>query len=193
MTLLFHGLWMLCAFATAVFAAAAIRGWWSVACAVSGFALGALAAGPAQLPDSTWLGVLAALVSTLGLAWPRHWILTSLAAGAFAGIWAALLQTQQLPTGPALVASAIVPALAAWLAMTRPRFAPPILRDEALLAVFVLGIAVAIVPGVQEGWRSALALNLDSKNTAQSIPAWTMLLAGASVVGGGMYSLWSRR
>src|SRR6266508_4410808 len=122
MTLLFDGLWMLCAFATAVFAAAAIRGWWSAAFAVAGFALGARAAGPADLPDSTWLGVLASLVATLGFAWPRHppslkasagrrdgpqtrtvqpalpsrvasrpdlgeggWILTSLAAGAFAG------------------------------------------------------------------------------------------------------------
>jgi hypothetical protein len=193
MTLLFHGLWMLCAFATAVFAAAAICGWWSAAFALAGFALSATATGPAYLPDSTWLGVLAALVATLGLAWPRHWILTSLAAGAFAGIWASLFETQQLPMGPALVASAVVPALAAWLTMTRPRFAPPILRDEGLLAVFVLGVAVAIAPGVQEGWRSALALNLDSTSAGQAVPAWTMFLAGASVLGGGMYSLWSRR
>jgi len=210
MTLLFDGLWMLCAFATAVFAAAAIRGWWSAAFAVAGFALGASAAGPADLPDSTWLGVLAALVATLGFAWPRHppslkasaggrslgeggWILSSLAAGAFAGIWASLFQVQQLPLWPALVVSAIMPALAAWLATTRPRFAPPALRDEALLAVFVLAIAVAIAPGVQEGWRSALALNLDSTNAGQALPAWTMFVAGASVLGGGIYSLWSRR
>jgi hypothetical protein len=193
MTLLFHGLWMLCAFGAAVFAAVAIRGWWSAAFAVLGFALGAIAAGPAHLPDSTWLGVLASLVAALGFAWPRHWILTSLAAGAFAGVWASLFQVQGLPFVPALAAAVVVPTLAAWLGAKRRQFAPPVLRDEALLAVCILGIAIAIAPGVLEGWRSARALNLDARSPGQAVPAWTLFLAGVSVASGGLYSLWSRR
>lgn len=196
MTLLFHGLWMLCGFGTAVFAAAAVRGWWSIGSAVAGFAIGAASTGPASLPDAVWLSALAGLVAVGALAWPRQWgstLAASASAGALAGVWSALFQTQGLPALPALALAAMVPAVAAWLAVRRPAFAPPVLRDEGLLAVIVLGLAVAVTPGVVEGWRAALNLALEARSTTTSVPAWTTALSAAAFAVGGVYTLWSRR
>ena len=193
MTLLFHALWMLCGFGAVVFAATAIRGRWSVAVGACGFVLGALAAGIDGGPDPVWVAGLAVLVAVLVLTWPRHWILASASCGLCAGIWGSLFQAQGLPAASAYASAAAVPALSAWLAARRPVFAPPILRDERLLAVFVLGIAVAIAPAIAEGWRAAMNLTLESGTMKQPVPAWTVALAGASLASGGMYALWSRR
>lgn len=193
MTLLFLALWMLCGFGAAVFAAVAARGWWTVGIAVAGFVLGAVSAGPDLAVDPSWVATLAALVAVLALAWPGHWVLTALACGALAGIWSALLQAQGLPPTAAVPAAAAVPALSAWLANRRPVFAPPRLRDEALLAVVVLGAAVAVAPGVLDGWRTALTLAVDARSVGQSVPAWTVALSVGSLAGGGLYAAWSRR
>jgi hypothetical protein len=184
---------MLCAVASVVFAAAAVRGRWSAGCAVVGFGLGTLATTPADPANAEMTGVLAGLVAVLGLAWPRHWILTSLVAGLLAGIWSALIQAQGLPGWAALPLAALAPALAAWLGATRPAFAPPVLRDEGMFAVFILACAIAIAPGVQEGWRAALNLTVESRAAGTALPLWTLMLSASALVLGGAYSLWSRR
>ena len=85
-------------------------------------------------------------------------------------------------------------AATAWLAKTRPRFAPETLREEALLIVCCLGLVVAVVPSVLDGWQAAANLNVRVENVAQqTIPAWTLSVVGMSTVLGAVYSLWSRR
>ena len=192
MTLVFHALWLLCGIGSAVFAALSVRGRWSLPIAIAGFALGAVASRPA-MPDPAWLGTLAALVAVMGLAWPRHWILTSATAGLLAGVWSALLQTQALPQPAAWIAAASVPAVAAWLAAWRPFFAPPVLRDEALLVTFVVAVVVAMMPGIADGWRAALQLNMPVPGTAPAVPLWALLLGLSSMAGGGVFSVWRRR
>jgi hypothetical protein len=155
--------------------------------------LGTLAATPADPANAEMTGVLAGLVAVLGLAWPRHWILTSLAAGLLAGIWGALIEAQGLPGWAAVPLAALVPAFAGWLGATRPVFAPPVLRDEATLAVFVLACAIAIVPGVQEGWRAAMNLTVEPQTAAASLPMWTLVLSASALVLGGACNLWGRR
>lgn len=193
MTLLFHALWMLCGFGAVVFAAASIRGWWSAGFAAAGVLLGIASATPRDALDPAWIAALAALVAMLALAWPRHWILTSLSAGALAGIWSTLFQAQGLPLAAALIVAAAVVALSAWLAARRPAFAPSLLRDEALLVVFVLAVAVAMAPEVLDGWRAALNLAVDARSAGQGVPAWTLALSLVSFAFGGLYTLWSRR
>ena len=47
-----------------------------------------------------------------------------------------------------------------WLARTRPVFSPETLREEALLIVCTLGLAVAVLPSVLDGWQAAANLNV---------------------------------
>lgn len=206
-TVTFHALALLCVFAAVVFAATAVRGWRSTAVALAGFAVGALSAGPAGI-DPALVAGLTALVAAVALTWPRrspirargasrvvdgHWIVTSASCGLLAAIWATMIRMQGLPAAPAYAVAAAVPALSAWLAARRPEFAPPILRDEALLAVIALGIAVAAGPSIADGWRSAMNLTVESGTFGRPVPAWTLALASLSLASGGAYALWSRR
>jgi hypothetical protein len=175
-----------------VFAAASIRGWRSITLGIGGLALGIAASQPA-LAGPAWAAVPAGLIAILGLARPRHWWLTSMAAGALAGLWSTLLQRQGVPLPAAIAAAAALPALAAWLACHRPRFAPPPIRDEALLVTFVVAMAVAVAPGVLDGWNAALALNVSAEAAPSAVPGWTLGLGCASLVLGALYSTWSRR
>jgi hypothetical protein len=186
------GLWLLYGFATVVFAAVSVRGRWSSFCAAIGLVFGVLAARveAASLEPTV---VLAVLVAVLGLIWPRHWILGSVTAGVMAGVWSGLFQRQGLSWIASIPLAAGVLMLAAWLAARRPQFAPPVLRDEALLIVFVLGCLVVIAPEVQEGWRAAMTLAAGPGSAAVSIPPWTVALSLTAMALGGAYSLWSRR
>lgn len=198
---------MLCALGAAVFAAGPVgkgvvplfRGWptgkrgTTLFSLAGGFALGAMWFRPDHLPDAAFTGGIAALVSALELVRPRRGILTAAFGGALTALWAALLQIEGLPRPAALAVAAVLPAISAYLAIRRPTFAPRVLREEALLAVFALAVVVAMAPTVSEGWHSALALNLiDQGRSTQIVPAWTISLAAGSVALGGLYSFWRR-
>lgn len=194
--LLFHALWMLCGLGTVIFATAASRRWYGLGALALGFAVAVLSFPSERLPDPVWTGVLVALAAVLQLVRPGQIALTAVCGGALAGVWSSLLRIQGLPLPPALMLAAALPAISVWLAARRPAFAPAAVREEALLAVFGLGLAVAMAPGVLAGWRSALALNVsidENSHVNQIVPAWTLLLGGASVALGGLYSLWTRR
>lgn len=192
MSLLFHALWLLCGIGAAVFAATAVRGRWSLGLLAAGFLAGAIVSFPAP-PASEWLGVLAALVAVTGLVWPRHWILTSLTAGLLAGVWSALLQAQSLPPVAAVVFAAGVPAASAWCAARRPEFAPPVLRDEALLVTAIVALAVAVAPGVADGWRAAVQLNVRIDGPQADVPVWALVVGLTAMGSGALFSAWSRR
>jgi hypothetical protein len=76
----------------------------------------------------------------------------------------------------------------------RPAFAPERLREEALLFVCTLGLVVAVLPSVADGWQAAANLNVRAENVAtQAIPAWTLSIVAMSMLLGAAYTLWSRR
>ena len=78
----------------------------------------------------------------------------------------------------------------------RPDFAPPALREEALLVVLLLGLGIAIAPGVAAGWQSAAVLNLQPEQeqvASQAVPAWALLVTGGAAALGGLYTVWIRR
>ena len=80
------------------------------------------------------------------------------------------------------------------LAARPPSYAPPRTRDEALFVLTLLAAATAIVPGVQDGWRAAVNLSLQSPPAAAlPLPAWTLGVGVTALLLGGLYSLWSRR
>jgi hypothetical protein len=85
-------------------------------------------------------------------------------------------------------------AATARLAQTRPAFSPEALREEALLIVCTLGLGLAVLPSVLDGWQAAANLNVRIENVAQqAIPAWALSVVAASTLLGAVYALWSRR
>jgi len=193
-TLTFHAVWMLCALSAATFAAAAApRRGWLVALAIGFLPIAGLAA-RGQPPDPEIAGVLAAAAASVYLFRPRYaWFGIALG-GAVAGM---LVQVLAILGAPSLMAAALVSlgmAATAWLAKTRPRFSPETLREEALLIVCCLGLVVAVLPSMLDGWQAAANLNVRVENLAQqTIPAWTLSVVAMSMLLGAAYALWSRR
>ena len=89
---------------------------------------------------------------------------------------------------------ALTTAVTVWFAKTRPGFSPETLREEALLIVSMLGLAVAVLPSVLDGWQAAANLNVRAESIARdAIPAWVLSVVATSTLLGAAYALWSRR
>ena len=186
---------MLCALGAATFAAAAApRRRWLIALAI-GFVSPAVFSGPAPVPDPEVAGLFAAGGAIVYLFRPRYAWFAFVLGGALAGMlvqvtsayWVRLLWCLRrwLPW----VMAGIV-----WLARTRPVFSPETLREEALLIVCMLGLAVAVLPSVLDGWQAARNLNMRVENVAtQAIPTWALSVVATSTLLGAAYALWSRR
>jgi hypothetical protein len=194
-TLTFHALWMLCALGSSVHAATAARRLRDVAGFAAGFVVAAIVASPQRLPDPAWVGVMSAVAALVILFKPTFAIAAAAWGGALGGMLTAMVEVQGLPPVAAVAAPALLAAVAAWQARTRPVFAPDILRDEALLGVCLLGLVVSIAPGVIDGWQAAANLTVEpaTPGPATPVPAWTIALVGTATTLGAVYSLWSRR
>jgi hypothetical protein len=185
---------MLCILGATTFsAAAAPRRRWQVAMAI-GFLSVALLSGREQLPDPEVAGLFAVGGAVLYLFRPRYASLGFVLGGALAGMFVQLTTVVGVP----FLLSAPLIALGmtgiVWFAKTRPAFAPETLREEALLIVCTLGLVVAVMPGVLDGWQAAQNLNVRVKDVAtQVIPVWTISVLGISTLLGAAYTLWSRR
>ena len=189
--MILHALALLCALAAPVFAATPGPGRWRLSLAAAGAAaLTAWLRG--RVPDVGAAGAIVAAAAALQLFRPgRFHAWMAVAAGAVAAIGAAVLGSEGLPLIAANIVAAVPVGTASFLASTRPRFAPPVLREEALLIVLALAISVAVAPGLSAGWRSAQGLNAPGAvNTAPSMPAWTLAAAAGFLALGGAYSAW---
>jgi hypothetical protein len=208
-----QALWLLCGVGAAVFATVSRRPL-DVLAAAAGFVLAAAFAGRHGVPDPTWMGsatavVAAALLATSGdqetargtSAQSRVSVLVATGCGgALAALSGVLLHTEGFPIAAALTIGAVCPGVASYLAMTRTDFAPRAIREEALVLVLGLGISVATVPRLLDGWRSALALNVQQPVAAGGVglalPPWTLAVVAASIGIGGVcarFSRWRRR
>ena len=192
MTITFHVLWMLCALGATTFtAAAAIRRRWLVALAIGFLAIVML---PGVQPDPEVAGLCASFGAIVYLFRPRYAWIGFVLGGALAGM---LVKVFGLLGAPLVVTAPLVAlglAATARLARTRPVFSPEALREEALLIVCTLGLGVAVLPSVLDGWQAAANLNVRMENVAQqAIPAWVLSVVAASTLLGAAHALWSRR
>ena len=186
---------MLSGLAAPVLAAAPHAGRWPSLTAAAG---GALAPvwwfGPYGVPDVASAGAAVAVAAAVPLWRPQtpSWV-SAWAAGAASGTSMSMLHAAGA-SWPAAAPIATIPLIVAWvLAARRPRFAPALLREEALLLLCGLGLGAATLPTVVRGWRSAVALNVhDSGAAGLALPAWTLIVVSASVLLGGGYSAWRR-
>jgi hypothetical protein len=193
MTLDFHALWMLTGVGTVVFATLAASTRRARAATALAFAAAAVAGGWFGPPPAEAAGLLIAGGAVTMLLRPRVVWAAPLFAGALAGLWGVLFAAQDVPLALAAPIAAMWPLAAAWYARA-PGFAPPRMRDEALIALTIFGAATAVVPGVQEGWRAAVNLSVQSTPAASSaLPAWTLGVGAGAMALGALYSLWSRR
>lgn len=192
MTVTLHALWMLCALGATTFAAvAAPRRRWVVALAIGFLSVVVL---PGTQPDPEVAGLCAALGAIVYLFRPRYAWFGFVLGGALAGM---LSQVLGLFGGPVLITAPLVAVglgATVWLARTCPHFSPEAIREEALLIVCTLGLGVAVLPSVLDGWQAAANLNTGIENAAQqAIPAWVLSVVATSTLLGAAYALWSRR
>jgi hypothetical protein len=188
-------LWFVCGLGTAVFAAAAPRTRPAVVVAVGAFAIGAWWIRQPFAPTTSAVAVAAALIGAAELIRERRPVLVLGTAGLLAGIWTGVLEFQGAPTVAAIAVACAVPVGSAFLRGRRPAFAPPQLREEALLFIVILGVIAGAAPGITEGWRAATNLNLQGGEVERDVamPLWTLAVASAALLSGGLFSLWSRR
>jgi hypothetical protein len=193
-TVILLALGMLCALGAATFAAAAApRRRWLIALAI-GFVSAVVLPGAEQPPDPETIGLFAAVSGIVYLFRPRYAWLAMMLGGVVAGMLIPVLGMLGAPvllTGPLI---ALGMAGTVWLAQTRPVFSPETLREEALLIVCTMGLAVAVLPSVLDGWQAARNLNVPVENVArEAIPTWTLSVIATSTLLGAAYALWSRR
>ena len=193
MTLDFHALWTLTGVGTVVFAALAAPSWRARTAAAIAFAAATAAGAWAGPPPTAAAALLVAGAAVTLLLRPGLRYTSPVVAGALAGIWGIMLGAQDVPLPLAVPAGAACLIAGTWYAR-QPSFAPPLMRDEALFVLTILGAATAILPGVQDGWRAAVNLSLQSPPAAAlPLPAWTLGVGVTALLLGGLYSLWSRR
>lgn len=194
MTLIFHALWMLCALGAIVFSASAARMSERAALAF-GFAAAAMATSGSRLPDAVMVGGLAAGGAAAYLFKPRWRFASFAVGGALAGWWTSLLEVQGLPMEAALFLAAATVIGTLYLSRSHPGFAPDVVKDEGLMAIGLLGLAVSVTPGILDGWNAATNLSGASERAVEpvAIPAWTLALILTASSFGAIYSLWSRR
>jgi hypothetical protein len=186
---------MLCALGVVVHASAAARRVRDLIALAIGFFVAAIVTSPQRLPDPAWVGVLSAAAAAVVLFRPRVALASAAWGGALGGMLTAMAEVQGLHPMAAVGAPALVAAIAAWLARARPAFAPDVIRDEAMLAICLLGLVVSVVPGVIDGWHSAANLTIEPAAPGPTIPlpAWTLVVVGTSTALGAAYALWGRR
>lgn len=201
MTLTVHVVGLLSLLGAVVFGAAGVprgavprRGIWFFPAA--GFLVAWPVASGIGGADSMAVGGTATAIALAALLWRPPLYVASFASGAAAALWSRYLEVLGLPVWIAVPAAAAMPAVAVWLSAVRPVFAPPRLREEGLLLVVALGLAVAFLPELVAGWQSAAALNTGSlwdPSTVAEPAAWALVAAAAAAVAGGFVAARRRK
>jgi hypothetical protein len=127
-------------------------------------------------------------------------LLASVAAGgALVAVSESLLYRQGLPSIPAYFVALALPVVSGWLAARRPGFAPRAVLEDASLFLAAFGLIVAVVPSLVEGWRSAVALNVQATAAAGgdrlTLPGWTVAITISALLAGGLFArrpVWRR-
>jgi|GEM_PF-1693066 len=193
----FYAFWTLCGLAAVVLAAqvpASKSPLPFVALGAAGFLAGPLLFRGSVALSAAYLGVLVVCLAVIQLLRPQTWMAAALGAGLIAAQAGAMLASEGLPVMLAVLMTAVLLAVPISLSVRQPRFAPSVIREEALLIVLVLGIVVAAAPEVASGWASAVALNSGTPGRAgSSIPAWALLALGVAAALGGVSRFWRQR
>lgn len=191
--LLGSAVWLLCLCTAVALPLRATRGRTDAAALSAGFASIVLV--------GLWLPISAAGIAlSLGgvTAWqllkPSRSTLASFWSGAAASAGAA---TQNDLGAPWLLALPLAFAIAFgawWQVQRKPDFSLPTLRTQALMGLTWLGLLIAAMPGVIDGWHSAQTLTRTVEaSTDQTIPPWIWPCALTALLLGFLRGVWGRR
>jgi len=191
-------LWFVCGFGTAILVAVTPLSRASAAVAVTAFVAGAWWAQQAFAPPPPAVALAAAASAIWQLVRAPQRPYAAGMAGLLGGIWTAALAGQGVPPLAAIAVAVLLPASSAFLRARSAAFAPPELVEEALVVLGVVGITAAALPGIAEGWRAAVNLSVQGGQSTTvapetALPVWTLAVASAALISGGLFSLWSRR
>jgi hypothetical protein len=146
-----------------------------------------------RIVEPAAVAVLAAAVAGARVYRPEWIMLPAVCGGILAGVLTGLMRSQGVPAWVALIAAAAIPAVALILTARNAKFAPAPIVEEGTLLVLALGLATAIGPAIQDGWRSAEALNARPETATGVFPAWVVAAGSASIAIGGLWSAWRHR
>lgn len=186
-----QALWLLCGIGAVVFSTGPVAPRRLTAIGV-GFGLTAWILRDG-VPDPATVAGFAALVAGCKIYRPSWTTLPAFCGGLLAAVLAVLLRDQGLSAPLALVLAAAIPALSVGLASRSSKFAPEDMLEEGVLLMLVLGLGAAVGPALLEGWRSAGAMNVAAEAANHVMPAWVLSVAAASILLGGVWSMWRHR
>jgi hypothetical protein len=184
---------MLTAIGAVTFAAAAAPRPRRLAALATGFAASLATGGFEQAPDAEIAGLIAATGALLFLFAPKYGWLAAVLGGMVAATAVRLLVLLGSPAWLGVVLAAAPAVLTVCLARRRPDFAPDLIRDDAMIGTCLLGLLVAVIPSVLDGWQAAANLNVSPAVDAGAIPVWAVSVIAASTLLGAAHALWSRR
>lgn len=194
LTATFLVMWMVCCLGAVTFASAAAssrRGTVVFALSLAATAVASWWWGPLDAPV---VGMLAAMAAALYLFRPAYAPVALAGGGALAGMWPWLVQYDVVITASAAAVAVLAVSASWWLSRSRPSFAPSILQEDALLILMAGGIALGVLPGILDGWQSAVTLNVSAAPvTEATVPSWIAAAIVGSLALGGVHSVWSRR
>jgi len=151
-----------------------------------------VASGVRVPPAAEALAGFVALAAAFALARPRYALAAAACGAVLGGLWVSVLRSEGLPAWVAVLA-AFVPLAAAARCARQPSFAPQGLREEALVIVAVLAVAVAVGAEALEGWSAATALRAAPIEDLETAGApWTGLVAVTSMALGAVFAFWRR-
>ena len=187
-----QGFWLFCGLGACVFAALAAKQK-HVFLLITGFIAAMAWIWLERLPDPVWMEGLAVGIVILIFRRPTLIWLALVFGGILAGLLGSLLQSEGIGVVPAALGSVALLAVSAGFGIGRPKFAPAAIRDDALILVASVGLLLAVVPALSQGWQSAVALNVGERgSSAPPVPVWVLVIGGASLGLGGAYSVWRR-
>lgn len=125
---------------------------------------------------------------------PSRSTVTSFCSGVAAAAGAAIQHNLGAPWLLALPLAFAIALGAWWLVQHRSEFCAPNLRTQALMGLTWLGLLIAAMPGVIDGWHSAQALTRTVEaSTDQTIPPWIWPCALTALLLGFLRGVWGRR
>ncbi|HEY1240281.1 MAG TPA: hypothetical protein VGF16_06970 [Bryobacteraceae bacterium] len=187
-----QGFWLFCGLGACVFAALATN-WRRVVFLTAGFIAATAWVRLGRMPDPAWMEGLAVCIVILIFMRPKFVWVAIVFGGILASLLGSLLQFEGVGVFPAMLSPAALLVVSVGFGMCRPKFAPAAIRDDALILIAVLGLLLAVAPGLAEGWRSAVTLNVGERGaSSQAVPVWVLVMGGASLGLGGAYSVWRR-
>lgn len=164
-------------------------------CAFGGLALGGVFAARTGGPRPEVAGLAVAMLALAQATRRRYVWIGPVLAGALTGSWCVHLVDAGAAPWLALPLAMAGPLVSAWRVHADPRFVETRIRDEALLLLSAVGLVVATLPTIVEGWQSAatLAAAPADQATRQAIPIWTTVTVIMALSLGGLHAAWRRR